>query len=698
MHPLWREGLQTMANQVLLPAEFTRLADWLARHGDVATATAVRLAADQTRDALSLLERTVMTSLLVRAPALLGNLLTAFPEALRPHGWWQIGQAHVERRQGDWQAAHERLGALSGHGDPAVSGLARALQAAIAMERGQPADAAAFLAALASLPDRAVHQRALIHYWLGLQWFVRLDCDQAESALHEALAAFRTVADAHGELRALTALGNVASNQGRLADGEARFRQALALHDRLGLPPDGLLRHNLAAYLAQAGRYKEALELLDQAVAIAVALGPLRDAVFSHRTRAVVLMYLGERAQARQESDRAMQTAERALDPFLLAEARFHAGEWHCRFGQASVAVALGQQALADLQAHGLEPRWYHRILLAEALLAAGEHTAAKAMMTALLDKAPHSGMGWWLARLQRGLAQACLALGDAAAAQAYRQSSEAGCAAHGYCLPPEGPAASEPVVAAHLTITCFGRFTIHGPAGDQQEEPLLGPKARLMLALLTLEPGGLLREDLLDELFHERGISHNALAMQVNRLRRALEPLLSVWPSGGAIIAHRGLYRLNPALRLACDWHAFAEAAHQAGEASGDAERVCLYQRLVDLYQGALLPEFSQSHRITLARSQAQRQWQQAHSWLQAYYMDQGEPARALDLADANLALDPVAEVTHCFKMVTYARLGMHNAADRQYRLLRRLLHEQLGVTPSRETASRARELGLEG
>lgn len=693
LHPVWREGLQSLALRVLMPAELTRLADWLARNGDVPTATAVRLAADQTVEALALLEHSVMTNLLVRAPALLGHMLAAFPPSLRPQAWWQIGQAHIERRQGRVQDAVARVNALTDHADPVVRGMAQALQVVIVMEQGRPADEACLPGILDRLPATAVHQRALVNYWLGLQHFVRMDYERAGAALSEALVAYRIVDDAYGELRTLTALGNVASNQGCLAEGEALYRQALALQDRLGLPPDALLLHNLAAYLAQAGRYQEALGLLDQAAAVAVALGPLPDAFLIHRTRATVLMYLGESAQAHQEVERALQTAQRLNDPLLLAEAGFQAGEWQCRFGQASAAVALGQQAQAALQAHGFTPRWYQQIMVAEALLSAGEPATAKAMMTRLMADRPDGAMLWWLARLQQGLAQACQATGEAAEARAHREASAALCAAHGYCLPPEGPAAAEPAASAHLTITCFGRLAIRSQG---QERPVQGPKARLLLALLALAPDGVGREDLLDELFSERDISHNALAMQVNRLRRALEPLLAEWPSGGAIIAHAGRYRLNPALRLACDWHDFTEAVRQVDEVSTDEARVRLYQRLVDLYQGALLPEFAQSHRIALTRSQAQRHWQQAHTWLQHHFAAQGQPARALDLADANLALDPISEVAHRFKMVTYVRLGMHNAADRQYRMLRRVLHEQLGLRPSPATAMQARELGL--
>jgi DNA-binding SARP family transcriptional activator len=100
----------------------------------------------------------------------------------------------------------------------------------------------------------------------------------------------------------------------------------------------------------------------------------------------------------------------------------------------------------------------------------------------------------------------------------------------------------------------------------------------------------------------------------------------------------------------------------------------------------GPLFTGFHDEAWIVVAHQRTRRQWQEAHSWLQAWTLRMAGVDAALALADANLAQDPASEPAHIFKIRTLLDHGQVEGARLQYQTLRQCLLEAHGSEPGPE------------
>jgi DNA-binding SARP family transcriptional activator len=74
--------------------------------------------------------------------------------------------------------------------------------------------------------------------------------------------------------------------------------------------------------------------------------------------------------------------------------------------------------------------------------------------------------------------------------------------------------------------------------------------------------------------------------------------------------------------------------------------------------------------------------------------FLGRGEPRRALELAERGLALDGLDEALWRLALEAESGLGLREAVEERYEILRRLLDERLGLEPTRETRLLRRRL----
>jgi len=245
----------------------------------------------------------------------------------------------------------------------------------------------------------------------------------------------------------------------------------------------------------------------------------------------------------------------------------------------------------------------------------------------------------------------------------------------------------------ARLSITLFGplKVTLDGEAVGFESD-----KVRALLAYLAVESEGPHRREKLAGLlwpdWPERAARNNlrhALAVLRKALRdHALPPDGEHNPAW--LHVTRQTVQFNAASDAWIDVTAFAtllqasppnlQTLHRWGEA-------------VELYQGDFLEGFSLPDSPAfeewslLTREQMRRQVMDALHRLAEAYGERGEHERALQYAWRQTELDPWREEAHQQVMRLLALSGRRSAALAQYETCRRLLAEELGVEPGRET-----------
>ncbi len=156
-----------------------------------------------------------------------------------------------------------------------------------------------------------------------------------------------------------------------------------------------------------------------------------------------------------------------------------------------------------------------------------------------------------------------------------------------------------------------------------------------------------------------------------------------------GVVAAERELVRLDPRADVWVDVGAFQELT-KSGAAGDLAARL---EEAAALYRGDFMAGFSLRDSPAfdewqLGQSESlRRQLAESLALLSRTCAGQGEADAAVAHARRWLALDTFNEEAHRWLMELYARTGQRSAAMRQYETCARLLEEELGVQPEKET-----------
>lgn len=248
------------------------------------------------------------------------------------------------------------------------------------------------------------------------------------------------------------------------------------------------------------------------------------------------------------------------------------------------------------------------------------------------------------------------------------------------------------------LRLSLLGPLTI-----TLDSEPFAGIRLRPTLALciyLACQPGRHRREHLMALLWPDwpQASTQQNLRQNLYVLRQALPEIDSY--TGGSVplmLADRDTLQLNPAAAVEVDVLRFtALLAHPQPTPLQLAEAVALYRGdfLADFYLPDSEPfeEWAEARRADLRRMMLE-----ALDSLTVGAIERNAYGEAMAYARRQLEIDNLRESAHRQLMLALARSGQRASALSQYEACRRLLRDELGVEPSAETRSLARQIAAE-
>jgi DNA-binding SARP family transcriptional activator len=535
-----------------------------------------------------------------------------------------FGQAQLASVQ---QFAAINLGILemeAGHFDQAVPHFERVLElaAAFQLRPSVPRGARLYLAGMAlQLGDRVRAEELLAA--------LTADPFPAEDAYRR--AEFQTL---EGDYHLLT---------GDHAGAEACYRGALATFAGIQMETcadAGAATMRLAVIHRRRGEPEAALRLLERALPLVTPWPRYETAV--RLETAVTQAMLGHPAAAAGELARAEA---------LLAEtpaAHMRAGSALIRAALAAKAGRPDAPALARTAAEAVRAGPYYYAVIARRELAPD--------LWALFARA---GEGALLQKLE--------ALFPTAAA-GIRGEVQAPAA-----LPEQAPAA--------LDLKFFGGFEVR--LGGEPVTAWPRKKARLLLALLALNPAGFSREELADRLFpdldFEKGL--HQLDIHVSALRQALEPGLGRRQRSRYFESReRQLKLVRDGVSL--DVEDFENACKEARRGDTSA-----YRKAAALYTGDLLPEPLMLDAFDLERHRLQGEARTALATLAEAAFAEGHYEEARGLAERQLALDATDETAQRLLLRLAGQFGQRDQLKTRYELLVKTLKHELDAEPDAET-----------
>jgi two-component SAPR family response regulator len=129
-----------------------------------------------------------------------------------------------------------------------------------------------------------------------------------------------------------------------------------------------------------------------------------------------------------------------------------------------------------------------------------------------------------------------------------------------------------------------------------------------------------------------------------------------------------------------------FQEAVERALVAKSQREESALLLRAIDLYKAPFLQQIEMKW-VQERREQLRQLYAQALIAIGRISDKEGKDQEALGYYTRALKETPEREDVHRSTMHLYVRLGMRDDARRQYHKLEQVLHERLGINPSRES-----------
>ncbi len=186
-----------------------------------------------------------------------------------------------------------------------------------------------------------------------------------------------------------------------------------------------------------------------------------------------------------------------------------------------------------------------------------------------------------------------------------------------------------------------------------------------------------------------DSGAARHSLSQALSSLRNQLEPPGT--PSGSILVADRFSIELNPT-SFTTDIAGFERDLRSAASAKQPDARTAALTRAVHAWTGPLLPEYYEDW-VAAERRRLDERFQRAIYQLAHALEQAGEPDRGAEELRFALLIDPLREDAHREIMRLLLKAGQPAAALRQFQELERVLADQLGDQPDRETRQLARK-----
>jgi LuxR family maltose regulon positive regulatory protein len=247
--------------------------------------------------------------------------------------------------------------------------------------------------------------------------------------------------------------------------------------------------------------------------------------------------------------------------------------------------------------------------------------------------------------------------------------------------------------IMSSLTIRLLGPFRIW--RDDQLIPPEAWPtqKTKSLLKILITERGHLVPKERLMELLWD-GLAPtsagNSLRVGISHLRQMLEPELER-PADSTFILTRSqgyYFQVRPDCWLDLDafWVAVARGQHWAQRRRWGAA-IAAFRTAEDLYHGDYLEEDPYEDWAIRVRERTRQAYLDILGQLAECQARLGGYHQAVATCEKVLVRDPVRESTYRQLMVYQYRLGRRGQALGAYERCRKVLLEQLGVTPMSQT-----------
>ncbi len=234
--------------------------------------------------------------------------------------------------------------------------------------------------------------------------------------------------------------------------------------------------------------------------------------------------------------------------------------------------------------------------------------------------------------------------------------------------------------------VRLFGKFEISDGERTLTDNDInSGMVTKLAALLIGHRETGCSSHDLIDALWPDAD-SNNPQGALKNLVYRLRKKFSQVWPDTECVLTSPGGYILNPDIPLALDTDEFTEAHNAAESAADDAGRVQALKKMIEVYRGRLLVDYSPEHWVIPLQAFYHNTWLRAAHTLSAI-LEAGEKyGEVVEVCQKAVLIDPHDEQLHCGLIRGLIGENRFPEAEDHYRKVLRILYNEIGEQPGGE------------
>lgn len=174
-----------------------------------------------------------------------------------------------------------------------------------------------------------------------------------------------------------------------------------------------------------------------------------------------------------------------------------------------------------------------------------------------------------------------------------------------------------------------------------------------------------------------------NALKALVYRLRTILKKFFG---TVNIIVSGNSTYFINPDLEITLDIDIFDKLITDGENTQNDEERIALFEKAIDLYEGTFLPMLSDEQWVIITGTYLESMFMTTAVYLLKKYTEQKMYDSVEKLSTKALNYDSLNENLHYYLIKSLIKQNKMTLAKQHYLATEKFLFDELGINPSEE------------
>lgn len=237
----------------------------------------------------------------------------------------------------------------------------------------------------------------------------------------------------------------------------------------------------------------------------------------------------------------------------------------------------------------------------------------------------------------------------------------------------------------AKIKFYCFGEFKTSLEDKVITNKEWSGFKTKLGLSYLLHNPKGVSKEQLANLLYPDTDITRTAINVILSRIRKAIEPDMGKNDSSKYISFNEGKYFFNFGTNYWLDTEEFNHLIKEIAHNHDD--KMSILYKIVDLYKGDFLTEFSSEHWCQVEKEIYRRKIDSVFEQLFTILYKKGEFEEIVKISEKEISIELCNEKAFQRKIKALSAMSKNDEALKHYKIMKNILKSELGVEPSQES-----------